>query len=633
MSTSVGSIHYDLSLDKSRFDKGAAETHTQLGSLSSKAMHVAKNIAVAFAAMTVAATGFAIKSAADFEQTRIGLENVLGSADKARGILKKVSDFAATTPFEFPELAKSTRMLAAFGFSADDAFKGMQTLGDVAAAVGAPIEDLSYLYGTLRAQGRAFTVDIKQFATRGIPIYKYLAKVLGVSQTEVSKLVEEGKVGFPEVEKAFKKMTAEGGQFHGAMEAQSKSLSGMFSTLKDNIGFAARELIGINSQGDIREGSIFDFLRRSIGDLNKELAKINWADVADRVMKFAGQVWRSLSELARVVGDYLGPKLQTLWQTITTRLVPALMHFWREVLQPLLPVVGTALVLAVGLAVDALTLFLNIMTPLIHFLSDNQYILWGVVGAFAAFKAVLAIRGAVAAFTAGIAVMRGAAGLTGLLTHLGFARAAVALPMIMPAIAVGAAIAALQMVIDKHFETQKVIESTNKKIRGNRAEGEKTDRAIKRLFEEGKITQEKYRQYLKGTSAIASREAAFLKNQYSGAIGQINLWLDTLMGSDAAKQYNEMKSRTPTGGWAMGGYTGQGSKYDIAGIVHRGEYVIPREYVDQGSGLPKAMPQGGGGTTINGNITISSQQDADYFLSRLTRSQTLASMGAAGGTA
>lgn len=40
--------------------------------------------------------------------------------------------------------------------------------------------------------------------------------------------------------------------------------------------------------------------------------------------------------------------------------------------------------------------------------------------------------------------------------------------------------------------------------------------------------------------------------------------------------------------FASGGYTGRGGKYDPAGIVHKGEYVIPKEYVNQATGLPYA---------------------------------------------
>jgi TP901 family phage tail tape measure protein len=41
-------------------------------------------------------------------------------------------------------------------------------------------------------------------------------------------------------------------------------------------------------------------------------------------------------------------------------------------------------------------------------------------------------------------------------------------------------------------------------------------------------------------------------------------------------------------GYATGGFTGQGPKYAPAGIVHRGEYVVPKEQVNQRTGLPYA---------------------------------------------
>lgn len=40
--------------------------------------------------------------------------------------------------------------------------------------------------------------------------------------------------------------------------------------------------------------------------------------------------------------------------------------------------------------------------------------------------------------------------------------------------------------------------------------------------------------------------------------------------------------------YAEGGYTGRGGKYEPAGIVHKGEYVIPKHMVNQRTGLPYA---------------------------------------------
>ena len=47
-------------------------------------------------------------------------------------------------------------------------------------------------------------------------------------------------------------------------------------------------------------------------------------------------------------------------------------------------------------------------------------------------------------------------------------------------------------------------------------------------------------------------------------------------------------------GYASGGYTGQGNPNEIAGVVHKGEYVLPQEMVDQSTGTPKAV-----GSTYN----------------------------------
>jgi hypothetical protein len=41
-----------------------------------------------------------------------------------------------------------------------------------------------------------------------------------------------------------------------------------------------------------------------------------------------------------------------------------------------------------------------------------------------------------------------------------------------------------------------------------------------------------------------------------------------------------------SGFFATGGFTGQGGKYEPAGIVHRGEYVIPKQFVNQSTGMP-----------------------------------------------
>ena len=78
-------------------------------------------------------------------------------------------------------------------------------------------------------------MDIRQFAGRGIPIYEELAKVLGVSKDQVGELVTEGKVGFKEVEQAFKNMTSEGGKFNDLMENSAGTWPQRLSNIQDTL--------------------------------------------------------------------------------------------------------------------------------------------------------------------------------------------------------------------------------------------------------------------------------------------------------------------------------------------------------------------------------------------------------------
>jgi TP901 family phage tail tape measure protein len=54
---------------------------------------------------------------------------------------------------------------------------------------------------------------------------------------------------------------------------------------------------------------------------------------------------------------------------------------------------------------------------------------------------------------------------------------------------------------------------------------------------------------------------------------------------------DRLRQRLVDGDFASGGYTGAGGKYEVAGVVHRGEYVVPKEQVNQSTGTPYFMQQ------------------------------------------
>jgi hypothetical protein len=248
----VESAEYEIRLRDS-FSQGLGRLENRMNKFESKVGGLGTTIAGVFGGIGLASLASGALSflgnmgksivtlGAEMEQTKISFETMLGSADKAQKTLKELQDFAKVTPFSQKDVITGAKSLLAYGFEAQNLTKDLTTLGDVSAGLSIPINDLIYLYGTLKTQGKAMTKDLMQFAGRGIPIYKELGKVLGTNEQGVAKLVTEGKVGFKEVEKAFQNMTAAGSMFGGLMEKQGKSLSGRWSTFKDTL-----EIMGTN---------------------------------------------------------------------------------------------------------------------------------------------------------------------------------------------------------------------------------------------------------------------------------------------------------------------------------------------------------------------------------------------------
>lgn len=206
-----------------------------------------------------------------FQQLEIAFETMLRSGTKSKALMDQLVVTAAKTPFDLQGIASSTKQMLAYGSSVENVVDEIVMLGNVASGVGAPLGEIAYLYGTLRAQGRAYAVDIRQFAGRGIPIYEELAKVIGVSKDEVSALITEGKVGFTEVEQAFKNMTSSSGVYYNLMQEQSKSLTGMISNLGDawdsalnKIGTENQDLFASGIQGAISLVENYDEILRII---------------------------------------------------------------------------------------------------------------------------------------------------------------------------------------------------------------------------------------------------------------------------------------------------------------------------------------------------------------------------------
>ena len=250
--------------------------------------------------------GEMISGNAQMETYNASFETLIGNKEKVQALMSDLKRFGAETPYEFPELAAAARNMKAFGFQTEEIVPELRKLGDIASGINIPLGELSEIYGKARVQGRLFMEDINQLTGRGIPATTELAKVMGVAEIEVRTLVEKGKIGFPELQKAITAMTGKGGQFNDMMRKQSQTFQGLKSTLSDAFGEMTRTL----------GAPIFEMAKRRVQSM--------LTLVTDPMLM------KTVEDMGRKIGQSLEPILAMLPQLFMTAL---------EAVQVLLPYV------------------------------------------------------------------------------------------------------------------------------------------------------------------------------------------------------------------------------------------------------------------------------------------------------
>lgn len=127
-------------------------------------------------------------------------------------------------------------------------------------------------------------------------------------------------------------------------------------------------------------------------------------------------------------------------------------------------------------------------------------------------------------------------------------------------------------------------------------------------------------QKLRDQKASAEENASGWDRAANAVAGFIN-WLFRIPSKVNKPQlsYTQAESVPANGpGFAYGGYTGKGRTDEIAGIVHKGEYVIPKSAVDQRMGLPKV----GGVSDFNGGAFGSNPVIKIYMNGIMARSRS-----------
>ncbi len=238
----VADLAVKISADIKQLQKNVGKAKATLQNFGSSATSIGTKLTASLT-LPIAGVGItALKTASDFEQLEVRLKTLTGSAEAGAKQFKRLQQFSAGTPFQLQDLVQANNTLLGFGMNAEDSFIALQQLGDVASATGADLQSIAVAFGQSSAEGKLFTRDIRQFINQGVPAVDLLAQSMGVARSEVFTLAEEGKISFQILQDAIAKSTQAGGKFAGATQAQSQTIAGLFSTLKDNVALALGEL-------------------------------------------------------------------------------------------------------------------------------------------------------------------------------------------------------------------------------------------------------------------------------------------------------------------------------------------------------------------------------------------------------
>lgn len=169
----------------------------------------------------------------DFEQTQMAFTTMLKSADKANSFLLQAQNMANQTPFEFPELADTSKKLLAFGWNVKSILPDLTTIGDTASglSLGAEgINQISLALGQMKAKGRVQGDEMLQLTEAGVPAAKILQEQLGLTADQVANI---GDAGISADKAINALLTGMNQRFGGMMQNQAKTALGLMSTLKD----------------------------------------------------------------------------------------------------------------------------------------------------------------------------------------------------------------------------------------------------------------------------------------------------------------------------------------------------------------------------------------------------------------
>jgi len=403
----------------SRLTKSVKRTSLAVKSLNRATGKVARRMAIVSAAGiglagSIGFVGTAIaKTGIQFEKAELKFETFFGAdiGGKLLGNLRKLGRETTFTTSQFIRMSDTLVSLNS-ELKPTELLELTKTLGDIAALTGANTEQLAVSVGQSSSRLAIETRDLKELATRGVPVFKLLAKEIRdatgktMDPGQIQKLVELRKISGSFLVKALRNSTKEGGKFFRGLEIFAETTSGKISQFLGFIDEISIRLFGTRREAGLLKPFITDVFVRlrevaeSIANAlekNKKGVK-KWGEALASLVPTSAQVQKFLKEFPnnlRKVKKELQPLIGMV-RAVTSRFGVArtvIGAFALIIGAPMITAVATLSTSLISLGFSVASIALKIPAALQALSLLRVKILIDVVPAIAKFAAVIKTLG------------------------------------------------------------------------------------------------------------------------------------------------------------------------------------------------------------------------------------------------
>lgn len=254
-----------------------------------------------------------------------GFQTMLGTADKAKKMLKDIQKFAIETPFGQMEVIENARRMLTMGWAPENVLRDLRRIGDISAALGRGAEGIARItlaLSQMRMKGKLSGEEMRQLTEAGVKAWDYLAKGMGKSTAQLQKMASKGLIP---AEQAIDLILKGMDEFSGMMDKMAtRTVGGLLSQIADtfNVSLVLRWGTGIQ-KGAIKA---LDALNRYLNDNAETIQRLGnvleglgetfSTSLAGGVERFIRRLDSAFKSDAWRKADTFGKKFRVVWDAV-----------------------------------------------------------------------------------------------------------------------------------------------------------------------------------------------------------------------------------------------------------------------------------------------------------------------------